>query len=359
MNIRKILLPAHLVLGLVSFVFLAILGVTGSLIAFESEIDHWLNGKLLWVQPRGEPLSLADLSARTEQRRPGSRVSAIFLPAESTVAYSIQLRGAGPGKSATYAVNPYTGDELGSTNTANRFVRNVHQFHTNLLMGPRGKMITAASAFILLGLSVSGLVLWMPGKLWKPSVLGRKRAGSYEWHNIVGFYACIFMLLFAITGLVVHWDDEARVFINRLAGEKDPPQPKRAPSPRKTVALDPDQLLDIAMKAAPGARATAILGIGGSDSVRVIMKYPEDRTPSGRTNILIDGRTGELLSAQTSRTAPIGTRVAKLWNREIHTGDLCGLPTRVLACIASLSLPLLAITGPLMWVGRLRRKRTA
>jgi len=355
MTLRKILLPAHLVLGLVSFVFLAILGVTGSLIAFESEIDHWLNGKLSWVQPRGEPLSLAELSAKTEQRHPGSRVSAIFLPSDSNVAYSIQLRPVGPGKSGTYAVNPYTGDELGSTDTANRFIRNVHQFHTNLLIGPRGKMITAASAFVLLGLSVSGLVLWMPGKLWKPSVLGRKRAGSYEWHNVVGFYASIFMLLFAITGLVVHWDDEARVFINRLAGEKDPEQPKRAAAPRKTAALDPSQLLDIAMKAAPGARATGMLGIGGNSPVRVMMKYPEDRTPAGRTNVLIDGRTGEIVSLQTSRTAPIGTRVAKLWNREIHTGDLCGLPTRILSCVASLTLPLLAITGPLMWLGRLRR----
>ena len=57
---------------------------------------------------------------------------------------------------------------------------------------------------------------------------------------------------------------------------------------------------------------------------------------------------------QTSRTAPIGTRVAKLWNREIHTGDLYGLPTRILACVASLCLPLLAITGPLMWLNKLR-----
>jgi len=359
MNIRKTLLLAHLVGGLISFVFLAILGVTGSLIAFENEIDHWLNGRLSWVQPQGNPLPLAELSARTEERHPGSRVSAIFLPSDSRVAYAIQLRSTATGRAATYAVNPYSGEELGSTEGANRFIRNVHQFHTNLLMGPRGKMITAASAIILLGLSVSGLVLWMPGKLWKPSVLGRKRAGSYEWHNVVGFYASIFMLLFAITGLVIHWDDEARIFINRMAGEKDPQPPKRAASPRKTAPLDPSQLLAAGMNAAPGAKATGILGIGGSSPVRIMMKYPEDRTPAGRTNILIDGWTGEIVSIQTSRTAPIGTRVAKLWNREIHTGDLCGLPTRILACIASLCLPLLAITGPLMWVARLRRKRAA
>jgi uncharacterized iron-regulated membrane protein len=357
MNLRKILLPLHLAGGLVSFVFLAILGVTGGLLAFENEIDRWLNGNLTWVQPQGVPLSLRELSARVEQRHPGSRVSAIFFPSDTRIAYSIQLRPTGPERSATYAVNPYTGDELGSTETANKFIRKVHQFHTNLLLGPRGKTITAASAIILLGLSVSGLVLWLPGRLWKPSVLGRKRAGSYEWHNVVGFYASAFMLLFAVTGIVVHWDDETRMFINRMAGEKVPQKPKRAASPRKTAPLDPDQLLAAGMNAVPGARTTAIMGIGGNSPVHLMMKYPEDRTPAGRTTLDIDGSTGEIVSMQTSRTAPIGTRVAKLWNREIHTGDIGGWPTRVLACVASLTLPLLAITGPLMWLGRLRRKR--
>jgi len=357
MSFRKILLFLHLMGGLISAVFLILLGATGSVLVFENEIDHWLNGRLTWVQPQGAPLSLGELSARLERRHPGSRVSSITLPTDPRIAYGMQLRPTGPGKSASLAVNPYTGEELGSRDTANTLLPKIHQFHTNLLLGPRGKYITAASAIILLGLSISGLILWMPRKLWNPNVLWQKRAGSYELHNLAGFYASIFMLLFAITGIVIHWDDETRVFINRVAGEKDSPPPKRAAAPRKTAPLNPDQLLAAAVKAVPGAAATAILGIGGNSPVRIIMKYPEDRTPAGRTNLSIDGSSGEILSVQTSRTAPIGTRVAKLWNREIHTGDIGGWPTRILASVASLSLPLLAITGPLMWLARLRRKR--
>ena len=56
-------------------------------------------------------------------------------------------------------------------------------------------------------------------------------------------------------------------------------------------------------------------------------------------------------------TAPLGTRIVKLWNREIHTGDIFGWPTRIIACVASFTLPLLAITGPLIWLGRMRRQR--
>jgi uncharacterized iron-regulated membrane protein len=359
-NIRRVLLPLHLVGGLISAVFLALLGASGSLVAFENEIDHWLNGPLTWVQPQGAPLSLGELSARMRQRHPESRVSNITLPADPRIAYGIHMRPAGKGKPSSFAVNPYTGEELGSLDTANTFTRKVHQFHTNLLLGPRGKLITAASAIILLGLSISGLILWMPAKLWKPGVLARKNAGSYELHNVAGIYASVFMLIFAGTGIVIHWDDETRAIVDRLAGHADKPQPKRVSSPRKnSPPLGPDQLLAVAVKAVPGAKVTSIQGIGGGSPVRITMKYPEDRTPAGRTNLYIDASTGDIVSMQTSRTAPIGTRVAKLWNREIHTGDIGGLPTRILACIASLSLPLLAITGPLMWLGRLRRKRAA
>jgi uncharacterized iron-regulated membrane protein len=42
-------------------------------------------------------------------------------------------------------------------------------------------------------------------------------------------------------------------------------------------------------------------------------------------------------------------------NREIHTVDIGGWPTRILAAVFSLSLPLVAITGPLLWWQRRQR----
>jgi len=43
-----------------------------------------------------------------------------------------------------------------------------------------------------------------------------------------------------------------------------------------------------------------------------------------------------------------------MWNRELHTGDIFNLPTRILAAFFSLMLPVLAITGPLIWWTRRR-----
>jgi uncharacterized iron-regulated membrane protein len=89
------------------------------------------------------------------------------------------------------------------------------------------------------------------------------------------------------------------------------------------------------------------------------MKYPEDRTPAGRTNIFIDGFTGKVVYALNSRSGPLGFRMVKLWNREIHTGDIGGLPTRILVCVLSLLLPVMAITGPLIWWNRRQRQTGA
>ena len=56
-----------------------------------------------------------------------------------------------------------------------------------------------------------------------------------------------------------------------------------------------------------------------------------------------------------SRTAPLGFKFNQLWIREIHTGDICGWPTRLLACFMSLALPIMVITGTLIWWNRNRK----
>jgi len=114
-------------------------------------------------------------------------------------------------------------------------------------------------------------------------------------------------------------------------------------------------LLSVAEATAPGAQPTWILFVG--NPIRVAMKYPEDQTPTGRTNIFINAYTGNVVYELNSRTGPLGFRFVKLWNREIHTGDIGGLPTRILACLVSLMLPVMAVTGPFIWWNR-RRQQT-
>lgn len=360
---RKLLLLLHLVAGLVSAVFLIALGLSGALLAFEPEIDHVLNRRLTHVQPAAwHPLPLLELTARIERAHPEHKVSGLALPDAPDLAVNVALRPTGSAKGLNLAVNPYTGEELGALDTANTWMRNVHQFHIHLLLHEKGKLINTWSAILLAVLAVSGVILWWPRKLLRFRRTGSGRQSNYDFHHVLGFYSSIFMLIFALTAVVIHWDDPARELVNRMAGveEKKPAPPKVAPPAPGAVALDAEVVYDIAVHMMPGARVTNMQGIGVMGKpIRVWMKYPEDRTPAGRTNLLLDPVSGEVLQAQSSRTAPIGFRVVKLWNRQVHTGDIVGLPTRILACLASLALPCLAFSGVLIWWGRVRRKRRA
>jgi len=357
MSLRKLLLWLHLVTGLIAAIFLIVLGVTGAVMIFEIPLDHALNAKLYRIAPQGPRLGLDELVARIERALVPARITGLYFPAGDDIATSVTLRSP-DGKMQTFTANPYSAEIIGSLGTANSFMSKVHQFHTNLLLGPRGKVITGWGGALLIVLSLTGIVLWWPRKIWKLSAWKPGRQANFDLHNALGFWSSIFMFLFGVTGLVIHSDNDAAQWINRITQTPEPlpvPQPKPLPNARPVGA---EQLYHTAMETVPGARIIAIMGLGGArGAVRVMMHFPEDHTPGGRTGVFLDPTTGAVLSAQTSRTAPIGYRLAKFWNRQLHTGDTLGWPSRIIACLASLALPMLAVTGPLIWWGKLKRRR--
>jgi uncharacterized iron-regulated membrane protein len=60
-----------------------------------------------------------------------------------------------------------------------------------------------------------------------------------------------------------------------------------------------------------------------------------------------------------TRSAPLGFKLMRLWNRQYHTGDISGWPTQTLALTFSLALVVMAITGPMIWYKRKRATQSA
>lgn len=358
MKVRKLLLWVHLIVGLIAALVLILLGVTGAVMVFETEIHYALNAKLYRVSTQGARLGLNDLVGKVE-RANKAQVQSIFLPATDDIATTLTLRTQ-DGKTKTVTANPYTGEVLGPTDSANNSMQKLHQFHKNLLLGERGKLITGWGAILLLVLALTGIILWWPRKiLWfSGSQSGARK--NFDLHNALGFYSSVFMLLFGVTGIVIHWDDEAMKLLSDLTHSQPMlAVPAMKPAAADAKPLDVERVYEIATQAAPGARVTGILGLGTlKGPLRVMMRYPEDRTPAGRTNVYVHPGTGQVLMAQTSREAPAAYKIVKVWNRQLHTGDAWGWPSRIVACLTSLSLPLLAITGPLIWWGRWRRRKS-
>lgn len=240
-------------------------------------------------------------------------------------------------------------------NQQNNFTGNVHQLHTHLLMGRAGSTVMAFAALFLLFLAITGLILWWPRKVFTVRWRGRAKRLTFDLHNALGIYSSVFLLIFALSGAVIHWENLASNLIRYLVhAPVEAPMADTAPAIVGATSISPDEALAIAEKVAPGATPT-FMQLGSKGPMRIAMKFPEDHTPAGRTIVFLDRFTGKILSLNNTRTASIAYKYPRMWNREIHTGDLFGWPTRILACLSSLTLPVMAITGPLIWWNRRRK----
>jgi uncharacterized iron-regulated membrane protein len=355
MSFHRLILWLHLWAGAIAAVFLIVLGVTGSLMVFEDDIDHALNPKLTWVHPTGSRMTVTAMQAAMEKRYPGYKVASFDIPPRQDVAWRASLAPETRGKNLAIAFNPYTGEILGNDADRNNFAGKLHQLHLRLLLDRLGQNIVGWAGPFLLLLSLTGLVLWWPRKIIS---FNRKSSGkkiNFDLHQAIGIWASVFLMMFALTAIVIRWEKGASEVVNALTNSPEPPPfPRPQPPQPGLVPLNPDRLLAIAESAAAGARPTFIQLAG--NPIRIALRYPEDRTPAGRTNILIEPHTGNIVFHLDARTGPLGFRYVKLWNREIHTGDIFGWPTRMLAAAVSLLLPVLAVTGPLIWWNRRRKK---
>jgi uncharacterized iron-regulated membrane protein len=339
---RKLLLNLHLYGTLIAGIFVVILGLTGSIIAFESQLDRLFNPSLFDIAPQPTaPLPLSRLAEIVQRRFPG-KVDGFVLSQHPDTAHVAFISG------TAIFVNGYTGAILG-TRRGPTLITRIHQIHTHLLAGKIGEMIVAIAGIVMLFLVVSGVILW-----WKYKKVSIKWNASlfrvmFDVHNATGILSALFLLLLSLTGIAVAFNNPIERWTYKATGTT--PIPRSLPSiPRQGAApIDPNTVLRIASAAEPGAKPLSIDSPeDAKDSYNVRMRFPEDRTPGGRSWVCVDQYSGKVLVAQNSRTAPLAAR-AELLNRQIHTGDVFGTPSRIAMSASSFLVVLQAFSGVVMW----------
>src|SRR5580698_10512381 len=91
MALHKVILTIHLCLGLAAAIFLLILGLTGSVMAFEGDIDHWLHPDLWYVSPRVHPMTEDDLISIVQHQFQRARVVVVHFSRNPKLAQAMQL----------------------------------------------------------------------------------------------------------------------------------------------------------------------------------------------------------------------------------------------------------------------------
>jgi len=355
-GVRAALLKVHLWVGMAAALFLFALGLSGALLTFEDIIDPALNASAWYVKPQGTPLKLTQIMQTIGQAFPQSTVEELVLPQKPDETVKI-VSLLSTGREVAIGVNPYTGEIVGkSSDQQFRPMLAIREFHTHLLIGRRrGHMIVTIAACCLLGLAVTGIVLWWPSRIFK------LRGGSwsnvvFDLHHVLGLWSSVCVLLFALTGIAIGLEDQVNRWALAASQMQPMPWPTAKPPAAGVSPLTPDELLTKAESIAQGARPIGLDFDSPTDPALVIMKFPEDHL--GRTWVILDRYTGDVLRFDNTRAMPVVLKYARLWNQEIHTGELFGWPTRILACIFSLAVAVLAVTGPWIWWNRNRAQRS-
>jgi uncharacterized iron-regulated membrane protein len=340
---RRTLLTLHRWIGLVSAAFLIVIGVSGSALVFETEIDRALNPALSYVTPGRTRQSFEFLLARVRATHPGDQVVGLRIGETPEQAYEFSLRSR-----LSAMIDPYTGVVLGTRDREASFARRLHLLHTRLSAGEFGEQVVGWFDVALLGLALTGLVLWWPLRI---VTVGRGRSGrrtTFDLHNALGFYSSIVLVAITATGVLIAFERTTDPIVRTLNAAPEPPPPQSTPN-RDATPYTLDEVFAIAAQTLPGAFASNVnVPASPTSAYRVLMKFPEDRTPAGRSRVYIDQFSGKVLLVENTRTAPLGTRILNL-KRSLHTGDVFGAPTRALYFLVSLGIAVQAITGGLIW----------
>jgi uncharacterized iron-regulated membrane protein len=263
------------------------------------------------------------------------------------------------------AVNPYTGQIISSIPGNKRFFSVVLQLHRYLCLGETGKVITGISCSIFAFLILSGLILWWPKRNNRKQRFRIKWNASFKrlnWdlHAVFGFYLHIILFVIALTGLVWSYKWVNNLLYIAFDGNTKQQKivvPTSLPVENAGIAYL-DQILNKTNERLP-YEGKITIRFAESDSLAIsAAKENRFRHDNVADFLYFEAGTGKLLKERLYDNESRGT-IARRWIYPIHTGSFYGIPTKILALIATLVAFSLPISGFLIWIGRKKKKPAA
>ena len=404
----------HRYAGLFMAGFLVVAGLTGSILAFDAQINGWLNPKRNHVPVQDKPmLDGFTLRERALAIEPRGRIN--FVPMNvrpgDVFYFAVDPRidpATGKpfdlGYSGLY-LNPYTGEEIGrETDTGiwpvNRrnFTQFVFVLHYTLAGGEAGRWLFGIAAIIWTLDCFVGFYLTLPRRVsrrggheagerpiriawwarrWLPSWQMTRRGTPYRinfyLHRAAGLWTWVLLFVFASSSVAfnlpsVYGPLMTRVFhVPDVKGSlPDLPQPALDPtlSWREAAAIgerltgEQARLYKFTPRPAPGTTWLFY------DPIKGVFSYPAHGDLDVgyhyvATTVHFDGKTGEFRGIEFASGHDAATTFTS-WVSAIHNCTIGGLAVQILVSVIGLVVAALAITGVyIWWKKREGRGRTA
>lgn len=390
---RTWLVPLHRWLGLATAAFLFVAGATGALIAWDHEIDGWLNPAMHDARSAGPARDPVALAARLEADDPRVRVRFVplaTLPGEALSVFLEPRTDAATGRPHEpgynqVALDPATGEvqarrEWGRVSlTREHLMPFLYKLHYSLHLPTAGGFDTGVWLMGLVGIAwvLDTLVaLWISfpsARQWRRSFAFRWRDGghrlTFDLHRSGAMWVYPLLLVLAVTSVamnlrepvvrpVVSWfstlaPSPFAAAPAALPGGADTPLAQLAP---QVIATATAEARRRGIEApAGGLFRAADFGVWG------VGFYTPERSHGdgslGNPWIYVDATGRQVLGADVPGRGSAGDLFLQSMF-PLHSGRIAGVPGRVLVSALGVGVATLSVTGVLLWA-RKRRARAA
>jgi uncharacterized iron-regulated membrane protein len=238
----------------------------------------------------------------------------------------------------------------------------LEELHNQLLGGATGERINGVGGGLLFLMSLTGIVLWWPGRRnWKRALTvmwhARWPRVNFDLHLAFGFWTLLFVAMWGITGLYFGFPLQFRKAVAALSPVVEMPRASHW-NPGQPV-LPVDRFIEKARKLFPETGLVFLTyGVQQKDGAIVVILSPNRRTPLEveRSIVYFHPATAEVLGSEDSAHWTWGDRLL-MWAYAAHFGDFGGAPLKTIWFSLGLVPAGLTVTGFLMWWNRVLKKK--
>ena len=357
---RKILYTFHKYVGLLLGVFLALTGISGSLLVFDHALDEVFTSQLHGIVSRSDS-SLQQTLESAARVLSSAKVTRIDLARQSGSPHIVRLIGPPPtNKRLEVSVDPGSAEVLVIREWGQYPMSWIYRFHYTLLAGDTGKTIVGIFGFVLLFFCASGLYLWWPRRnRWKNALIIVQQKGALRFygdlHRVIGVVTLPMLTLCAVTGIAMIFSKPVATLVGSVTATIDFPTYSVTANSKQ---LPLDTLIQIVKKQWPDSDVKRLfLPQQPGDSVRLSVNLPgEPWSNYGASSIWLNPHNGEILGVRDARSLPAGSTVLT-WIFPLHNADVLGLPGRLLWLVIGVTPAFLFGTGTYLWLCKLGRRR--
>jgi uncharacterized iron-regulated membrane protein len=220
----------HLWAGLVLCIPLVLLGLTGSILVFEGELNSAFGPAAGHVAAGGAARPASDIIAAARAVAPAGFVP-VGCTAPSAAGQLASARLSSPGRAAPGAdmvrirVDPVSLETI--PEPQNSVLRQIFFLHSTLLMKSReGRQVIGWLGVVMLVMGVSGLVNWWPRpRQWRAAFLLSKRAHGFrlhrELHGAAGIWGLAVLISVSFAGVYLAFPATVRSAVDLVLPARD------------------------------------------------------------------------------------------------------------------------------------------